>query len=73
MLEKLSGKVGLRRQQNRTGYWPPWFLLSPIIVAERLQWTKMAKLLQKDQKFEILLHDEASECIGLVGKVDSGG
>ena len=33
----------------------------------------MAKLLQKDHKFKILLYDEASESIGLVGKVDSGG
>ena len=33
----------------------------------------MAKPLQKDHKFKILLYDEASECIGLAGKVDSGG
>ena len=33
----------------------------------------MARLLQKDHKFKILLYKEASESIGLVRKVDRGG
>ena len=44
--------------------------MSAIIVAAK---TKTAKLLTKDQKFKILMYDEASERLGLVRKVDSGG